>query len=92
MKKLTKRNREITENLNPRCEDCAHYKESRGRMMCHFMEPFLASKETQRLRPRSGVSMNCGTAGHNFTHNAQHQVRAVASRPECGCPPIGGTP
>ena len=33
------------------------------------------------------------TGGANaIKANAPHQARAVASRPECGCSPIGGTP
>lgn len=66
MKKLTKKQGEIIANLQPRCEDCQHYRESKGTMMCHYLAPFLATKETQRLRPRTGVSLNCGTEGRNF--------------------------
>lgn len=68
MKKLTKKQREIIDNLNPRCEDCAHYRAHRGAMMCHRLTPFLAYKETQRLHP-AGSTMNCGTAGREFTPN-----------------------
>ena len=70
MKKLTKKQREIIASLNPRCEDCRHYRDTTGKMMCHYLSPFLATKETQRLASTSGVKMNCGTEGRNFAPNS----------------------
>lgn len=91
MKKLTKKEREIINNLDPKCEDCKHYRNHNGRLMCHRMTPFLACKETQRLCP-AGSTMNCGTEGRHFSpndvfSNTPHQARALASRPECGGSP-----
>jgi hypothetical protein len=74
MKKLTKKQREIIDNLNPRCEDCKHYRDRNGKMMCYALEPFLAYKETQRLA-RGG--MNCGPEGANFEPNATGQRPAA---------------
>jgi hypothetical protein len=69
MKKLTKKQSAIIENLNPRCEDCHHYRAHKAKMMCHYMTPFLATKETQRLASTAGNRMNCGTEGRNFAPN-----------------------
>lgn len=71
MKRLTKQDRKIIDNLDPRCEDCKYYRDHNGRMMCYVMIPFLALKETARRRPR-GTTMNCGTEGHYFVPNAFH--------------------
>ena len=68
MKKLTKKQQEIIDNLKPRCEDCLFYRRWRGAMMCYRISPFLASKETQRLRP-AGSTMNCGIEGRHFMPN-----------------------
>ena len=68
MKKITKKQQEIIDNLNPPCEDCLYYRRWRGEMMCYRLSPFLASKETQRIR-QAGSTMNCGTEGRHFTPN-----------------------
>ena len=73
MKKLTKKQQEILDNLDPRCEDCQHYRRWRGSMMCHRLSPFLASKETQRLR-QAGSTMNCGTEGREFMPNKEVRI------------------
>lgn len=65
MKQLTKRERDILANIDPRCEDCEHYREHRGSMMCHYASPFLAYTHTQR-RTKPKRSMNCGAEGNNF--------------------------
>jgi hypothetical protein len=66
--KLTKKEQAIIANLNPKCEDCRHYKnEESDVMMCFHAAPFIAYKETQRLKencfPRN---MNCGIKGRWF--------------------------
>ena len=81
MKKLTKKQREIIASLNPRCEDCQHYRAHKGKMLCHYLAPFLATKETQRLRPRYGVSLNCGTEGLHFAPIAGTQRGRDADAP-----------
>lgn len=68
MKKLTKKQQEIIGTLSPRCEECRYYKKWRGEMMCHWMSPFISSKENQRLRP-AGSTMNCGIEGRHFMPN-----------------------
>jgi len=68
VKKLTKKEREIIDNLSPRCEDCAYYRDHYGKIMCHAMAPFLAYKKTARLRPH-GTTKNCGTEGQHFKPN-----------------------
>ena len=91
MKKLTKKQREIIDNLNPRCEDCEHYREHKGRMMCHAIAPFLAYKETARLHPH-GTTMNCGTEGKHFKPNAGAVPRRgsdVGTSPLLGLPGSG---
>lgn len=74
MIKLTKKQQAVIDGLVPRCEDCDHYKDYKGRLMCHQLSPFLATKETQRLRPAAGMSMNCGTAGRWFTPAAKKKT------------------
>ena len=76
MKRLTNKQHEIIANLSPKCEDCKHYRENKGVMMCHFMSPFLAYTEYQRVHPAAGT-MNCGTEGRNFTHNDKPQGRGA---------------
>jgi len=78
VKKLTKKEQAIIDNLDPKCEDCEHYRDHRGRMMCHAMAPFLAYKETARLRPH-GSTMNCGTEGQHFKPNASLHAPAPES-------------
>jgi len=68
MQKLTKKQRAIIGNLDPKCEDCQHFRQHRGVIMCHRMTPFLAYKETQRLKPQYGT-MNCGIEGTGFLPN-----------------------
>lgn len=74
MKKLTKKQKLIIENLNPKCEDCIHYLKSEtsrpyldndGKLMCYFMYPFAAYKEARRLHPH-GKTFNCGIEGQHF--------------------------
>jgi hypothetical protein len=67
MKKLTKKQQAIIAGLSPKCEDCRHYKPHGDKMMCFRMEPFLATKETQRVRESVKPSLNCGTQGLNFS-------------------------
>lgn len=66
MKKLTKKQQKIIDELNPKCEDCIHYRDNNGRLMCHYMLPFLVYKETARIRPH-GETMNCGIEVQHFS-------------------------
>jgi hypothetical protein len=94
VKKLTKRERAIIDNLDPRCEDCAHYRDHRGNPMCHAMAPFLAYKETARRRPH-GSTMNCGTEGQHFKPNARPHAEERSDdsvQADVGPCPICGDP
>jgi hypothetical protein len=67
MKKLTKKQQAIIAGLFPKCEDCRHYKPHGDKMMCFRMDPFIAAKETQRVRESVKTSLNCGTQGLHFS-------------------------
>jgi len=53
---------EMNETKYPQCEDCAYWVDE----MCHYAEPFMATRETQRSRPVKPKSLNCGIEGKNF--------------------------